>query len=138
MLTICASIWFLFMILFAGYEWTSAGGRYQKIASARDRIVHAFIGLVIVVGAWSLTAVVGQFFGLIHLSIREHLLQTYKYTNLMITHLLAQIVNPVLPTGLGGTKISTSQDQGGSRSAVWSVGLSARCLSPAFFSRSSF
>ncbi|HUD19195.1 MAG TPA: hypothetical protein VMR81_02025 [Patescibacteria group bacterium] len=63
MLTICASIWFLFMILFAGYEWTSAGGDTKKIASARDRIVHAFIGLVIVVGAWSLTAVVGQFFG---------------------------------------------------------------------------
>ncbi len=63
MLTIVASIWFLFMILFAGYEWTSAGGDTKKIATARDRIVHAFIGLVIVVGAWSLTAVVGQFFG---------------------------------------------------------------------------
>ena len=31
----------------------------------------------------------------------------------MITHLLAQIVNPVLPTGLGGTKVEGSQSQGG-------------------------
>ena len=62
-LTIFASIWFLFMILFAGYEWISAGGDSKKIASARDRITHAFIGLVIVVGAWSLLAVTGQFFG---------------------------------------------------------------------------
>lgn len=62
-LTIFASIWFLFMLLFAGYEWISAGGDSKKIASARDRITHAFVGLVIVVGSWSLLAVAGQFFG---------------------------------------------------------------------------
>lgn len=63
MLTIFASIWFLFMLLFAGYEWISAGGDAKKIAAARDRITHAFVGLVIVVGSWSLLAVAGQFFG---------------------------------------------------------------------------
>lgn len=63
MLTIFASVWFLFMILFAGYEWISAGGDAKKIASARDRITHAFVGLVIVIGSWSLLAVAGQFFG---------------------------------------------------------------------------
>lgn len=62
-LTVIASIWFLFMILFAGYEWISAGGDSKKLEKARDRITHAFVGLVIVVGAWSLTAVAGQFFG---------------------------------------------------------------------------
>jgi hypothetical protein len=63
MLTVAASIWFLLQILFAGYEWMSAGGDTKKIASARDRITHAFIGLIIVVGSWSLVAVTGQFFG---------------------------------------------------------------------------
>lgn len=62
-MTIIAGIWFLFMILFAGYEWISAGGDTKKISSARDRITHAFTGLVIVIGAWSLLAVAGQFFG---------------------------------------------------------------------------
>ncbi len=62
-MTIVAGIWFLFMLLFAGYEWISAGGDTKKIGSARDRITHAFTGLVIVVGAWSLLAVAGQFFG---------------------------------------------------------------------------
>jgi len=62
-MTIFASIWFLFQILYAGYEWISAGGDTKKISAARDRITHAFIGLVIVVGAWSLLAVAGQFFG---------------------------------------------------------------------------
>ncbi len=62
-MTIVAGIWFLFMLLFSGYEWISAGGDTKKVSSARDRITHAFTGLVIVIGAWSLLAVVGQFFG---------------------------------------------------------------------------
>jgi hypothetical protein len=62
-MTIFASIWFLFQILYAGYEWISAGGDTKKIASSRDRITHAFMGLTIVVGSWSLLAVAGQFFG---------------------------------------------------------------------------
>jgi hypothetical protein len=62
-MTIVAAIWFLFQILFAGYTWITAGGEPKKLQEARDRIVHAFIGLVIVIAAWSLLAVVGQFFG---------------------------------------------------------------------------
>lgn len=62
-MTIVACIWFLFQILLAGYEWTSAGGDTKKIADGKNRITHAFMGLVIVVGAWSLLAVTGQFFG---------------------------------------------------------------------------
>ncbi len=62
-MTIFASIWFLFQILYSGYEWISAGGDSKKIATSRDRITHSFIGLVIVIGAWSLLAIAGQFFG---------------------------------------------------------------------------
>jgi hypothetical protein len=62
-MTILASIWFMFMLLFAGYEWISAGGDQKKLTTAKDRITHAFTGLVIVVGAYSLAAVAGQFFG---------------------------------------------------------------------------
>lgn len=62
-LTIVAAIWFLFQILFAGYQWITAGGDPKHLQEARDRIVHAFIGIVIVIASWSLLAVVGQFFG---------------------------------------------------------------------------
>lgn len=62
-LTVVAAIWFLFNILFGGYQWMSSGGDPKKIGEARDHITHAFIGMVIVVGSWSLIAVVGQFFG---------------------------------------------------------------------------
>ncbi len=62
-MTITASLWFMFQILYAGYEWISSGSDTKKLAGARDRITHGFFGLIIVVAAWSLLAVVGQFLG---------------------------------------------------------------------------
>ena len=62
-LTVSASIWFLLQILFGGYEWMSAGGDTKKIEGARSRITNSFIGIIIVVGSWSLLAVTGQFLG---------------------------------------------------------------------------
>lgn len=62
-MTVCAGIYFMFMIIIGGYDWLSAGGDTKKLQSARERITNAFLGLVIVVGAWALIALVGQIFG---------------------------------------------------------------------------
>jgi len=62
-MTVAAGIWFMFEMLFAGYEWISAGGDAKKLESARQRITHGFMGLLIIVGAWALLAVTGQFLG---------------------------------------------------------------------------
>jgi len=62
-MTVVAGIWFMFEMLFAGYEWISAGGDAKKLEAARQRITHGFMGLLIVVGAWALLAVTGQFLG---------------------------------------------------------------------------
>ncbi len=62
-MTICAGIWFMFEMLFAGYEWISAGGDAKKLETARERLTHGFMGLLIVVGAWALLAVTSQFLG---------------------------------------------------------------------------
>lgn len=62
-LTIIGSIWFMFQLLFGGYEWISSGGDTKKLANARQRIMNGFFGLVIIIGAWAMIAVVGQFFG---------------------------------------------------------------------------
>ena len=62
-MTAAASIWFLLQVLFGGYEWMSAGGDTKKIENARSRITNSFIGIIIVVGSWSLLAVTGQFLG---------------------------------------------------------------------------
>lgn len=63
MMTIIASIWFLFQLLFGGYEWISSGGDTKKLTTARQRIMNGFFGLIIVIGAWAIVAVVGQFLG---------------------------------------------------------------------------
>jgi hypothetical protein len=62
-MTAAAGIWFLFMIFIGGYTWMSSMGDKQKLEQARDRIVYALVGLVIVVAAWALLALVGLFFG---------------------------------------------------------------------------
>jgi hypothetical protein len=41
---------------------TSMGDKH-KLQEARDRIVNALIGLVIVIAGWGVLALVGQFFG---------------------------------------------------------------------------
>ena len=63
-MTIAAGIWFMFELLFSGYEWISAGGDEKKLEKARQRMTQGFMGLLIVVGAWAILAVTGQFLGM--------------------------------------------------------------------------
>jgi hypothetical protein len=62
-LTIVGSIWFLFQLLFGGYEWISSAGDTKKLTVARERIMNGFFGLIIIIAAWLILAVVGKFFG---------------------------------------------------------------------------
>ncbi len=62
-ITITAGIWFMFQLLFGGYEWITSGGDAKKLQAARERITHGFFGLTIIIAAWALLAVTGQFFG---------------------------------------------------------------------------
>lgn len=62
-MTIAGSLWFMFQLLFGGYEWISSAGDTKKLTTARQRIMNGFFGLTIVIAAWIIIAVVGQFFG---------------------------------------------------------------------------
>jgi len=62
-MTIAGSIWFLFQLLFGGYEWISSAGDVKKLTTARQRIMNGFFGLIIIVAAWIIIATVGQFLG---------------------------------------------------------------------------
>ena len=62
-MTIAGSILIMFQLLFGGYEWISSAGDTKKLTTARQRIMNGFFGLVIVIAAWIMIAVVGQFFG---------------------------------------------------------------------------
>jgi hypothetical protein len=63
-MTVAAGIWFIFMFLIGGYTWMTSLGDKHKLEEARNRIVNALIGLVIVVAGWGILALVGQFFGM--------------------------------------------------------------------------
>lgn len=62
-ITVAATIWFMFQLLIGGLNWLSSGGEKQKLTEARDRITNAFIGLIIVVASWGIIALTGQFLG---------------------------------------------------------------------------
>jgi hypothetical protein len=62
-MTIAGSIWFMFQLLFGGYEWISSAGDTKKLTVARERIMNGFFGLVIIIAAWIILSVVGNFFG---------------------------------------------------------------------------
>jgi hypothetical protein len=61
---IIAGLWFMIQIVTAGYAWISAGGDKTHLETARNKILNALIGLIIVVAAWILTGLVGTLIGL--------------------------------------------------------------------------
>lgn len=64
LLTIIAGLWFLIQIIVAGYGWIGSGGDGKKVTEARDKITNSLIGLLMVVIAWVIVAIVGQLIGL--------------------------------------------------------------------------
>ena len=54
---------FLYLLL-GGFDWITSGGDKTKLASSRDKITNAIIGLIIVGTVWAITALVSQFIGI--------------------------------------------------------------------------
>lgn len=46
---------FLIITVYSGITWMAAGGNDEKIEISQKRIKRAFIGLLIIMGAWILT-----------------------------------------------------------------------------------
>ncbi len=63
-LTVLAGLFFLFQIFIGALGWLNAGGNESNVASARQRIMQALIGLAIVVAAYGIIALVGALLGL--------------------------------------------------------------------------
>lgn len=79
-MTVAASIWFLFQLIVGGISWVSSGGDKNNIENAKNRITHAFIGLIIVVAGWGILALAGTFFGYdILLSDPEKIINSIKF-----------------------------------------------------------
>jgi hypothetical protein len=63
-MTLIAGIFFIFYFVMGGLNWVTAGGEQGKVTKARDQMVQAVIGLVVIVMAYGLIGLVGQFVGL--------------------------------------------------------------------------
>ncbi len=46
---------FIILVIWAGYNWMTAGGNEEKVSKARTTIYRAIIGLVITVSAYAIT-----------------------------------------------------------------------------------
>lgn len=62
--TIVAGLGFLIYFVVGGIQWITAGGDKAGLESAKGKIMHGLIGLVIVVFAWVIVAIVQAVLGL--------------------------------------------------------------------------
>jgi len=51
---------FLLLMIFAGLTWMTAAGNQEKVTKAKDLMINAVIGLIIVMAAYAITAFVGN------------------------------------------------------------------------------
>lgn len=51
-------------LVFGGVQWITSGGDKASLEAARNKIIHALVGLVIVASTWAVITLVAEFFGL--------------------------------------------------------------------------
>lgn len=78
-MTIGGVIWFMIQILIAGLGWISAGGEKNKLTEARDRLTNAFIGLLVVVAAYAILSLAGQFLGWKEITTPEAIIENLTF-----------------------------------------------------------
>ncbi len=61
---VIAVVLVLIMIIWGAYEWIASGGDKEAVGKARNRIINAIIGLVVLSVAFALTQLAGQITGL--------------------------------------------------------------------------
>ncbi|OGM24622.1 hypothetical protein A2962_01570 [Candidatus Woesebacteria bacterium RIFCSPLOWO2_01_FULL_39_61] len=62
-MTLFATIWFLILLITAAYSWMNAGGDKVALENARQKMLHAVIGLTIVIVAIFVADFIGFILG---------------------------------------------------------------------------
>ena len=62
--TTIGSITFIFMFLYGAFKWISGGDDSAKIQKARDQMVQAVLGLIIMVAGYALIGLIGTMVGI--------------------------------------------------------------------------
>ncbi len=63
-LFIVAFILSFFQVITGGIQWATSGDDKNGLESARNKITHGIVGLIIVAAAWAIFTLVGKFLGL--------------------------------------------------------------------------
>lgn len=63
-LTIIGGLWFIFWIIIAAYNWISSEGKPDKLETARNQLVHAVVGTIILIAAYALAGLIGAIMGI--------------------------------------------------------------------------
>lgn len=61
---IVAFILALIFFMTGAIHWITSGGDKANLENARNKIIHALVGLIVIASAWAIMLVVGDFFGL--------------------------------------------------------------------------
>ncbi len=59
-----AAIFAFFLLLTGGIQWITSGGDKGALENARNRIVHAIVGLIIIASIWAIIAFIFPILGL--------------------------------------------------------------------------
>lgn len=51
-------------LVIGGIQWITSGGEKTNLESARNRIIHAIVGLIILASTWALSTIVFKFLGI--------------------------------------------------------------------------
>ena len=61
--TIVGSLFFIVYFLIASMEWITSGGDSGKLSTARNKMLHGILGLVILVAAYGIIGLIGTIIG---------------------------------------------------------------------------
>ena len=64
LLTVLASLMFVIYFILGAFEWISSGGDKGKLEKARNRMMYGVIGMIIIVGAYSLLGLLSGIIGI--------------------------------------------------------------------------
>lgn len=70
-LTVSAGIWFIIQIFIGAFKWLVSGGEKQALQNAQKHITNAILGLFVVVISYALISLIGLFFGIDMLNIKQ-------------------------------------------------------------------
>lgn len=75
LLTVLAGLFFVMIFFLAAFKWLSAGGDSSKVQKARDEMVQAVLGLVVIVAAYGIIGIIGTIVGINILQPAQQLLE---------------------------------------------------------------